>query len=76
MSENNGTVVPVWTLTTGDPGHLPVLGDDGALTPGRLAELRTALAAFAASPLVTLEAHPLPARAGFVARTPRPPDRR
>lgn len=61
MSDNDGTIVPVWTLTTGDPGRLPVLGDDGALTPGRLAELRTALAAFAASPLVTLEAHPLPA---------------
>jgi hypothetical protein len=54
------TSVPVWTLSTSDVSGVPALGDGDALTPERLAELRTALAAFVAAPLVTLEAHPLP----------------
>lgn len=51
---------PVWTLTTQDrPETLPIpVGDH--LTPERLAELRSALAAFSETPLVTLEAHALP----------------
>ncbi|WP_211592310.1 hypothetical protein [Microbispora sp. H10836] len=38
-----------------------VLGDEG-MTPARLAELRTVLAALADSPIATLEAHPIPTR--------------
>ena len=52
--------VPVWTLSTSDASNVPGIANGGALTPERLAELRTALAAFSSVPLVTLEAHPLP----------------
>lgn len=38
------------------------LAGEDVLTPERLAELRTALAAFSSAPMVTLEAHPLPTR--------------
>ena len=51
--------VPVWTLATEDV-HVPrVIGDD-VMTPERLAELRSALAAFANTPIATLAVHPLP----------------
>ncbi|KRB43020.1 hypothetical protein [Terrabacter sp. Root181] len=62
MSDEDTTVVPFWTLSTADTASVPAVSADGALTPGRLAELRSALAAFATAPLVTLEAHPLPKR--------------
>lgn len=62
MSDVAGTIVPVWTLSTAPTGTVPALADEGALTPERLSELRSALAAFASAPLVTLEAHPLPAK--------------
>lgn len=62
MSAADGTVVPVWTLSTVENAVFPELNDDGPLSPERLSELRTALAAFASAPLVTLEAHPLPAK--------------
>ncbi|MFI5696759.1 hypothetical protein ACIA58_33200 [Kribbella sp. NPDC051586] len=52
--------VPVWTLSTSDASNVPGIANADALTPERLAELRTALAAFSSVPLVTLEAHPLP----------------
>ncbi|MEU0963607.1 hypothetical protein ABZ328_29295 [Micromonospora aurantiaca] len=58
--------VPVWTLAT-DPEkvsqavELPV--DHKGMTPERLAGLRQALAAFLDTPLVTVEAYPLPATA-------------
>ncbi|WP_435589769.1 hypothetical protein [Micromonospora aurantiaca (nom. illeg.)] len=58
--------VPVWTLAT-DPekvsraAELPV--DHKGMTPERLAGLRQALAAFLETPLVTVEAYPLPAEA-------------
>ncbi|MEU4603457.1 hypothetical protein AB0F43_10795 [Kribbella sp. NPDC023972] len=52
--------VPVWTLSTADVSSIPAVDDGDALTPDRLAELRTALATFSSVPLVTLEAHPLP----------------
>lgn len=63
MSEVDGTVVPLWTLST-DEGStaLPAFPDEGGLTPERLSALRSALAAFASTPLVTLEAHPLPVK--------------
>jgi hypothetical protein len=54
------SVVPVWTLSTSSATKIPALADSDALTPARLSELRSALAAFADSPIVTLEAHPLP----------------
>jgi hypothetical protein len=40
-----------------------VLGND-SMNPARLAELRTALATLADSPIATLEAHPMPAERG------------
>ncbi|GAA4956349.1 hypothetical protein GCM10023205_18130 [Yinghuangia aomiensis] len=60
MSVEEPSAVPVWTLATSDDPTLPAVADGSALTPDRLTELRTALAAFSSAPLVTLEAHPLP----------------
>jgi hypothetical protein len=60
MSDVDTTVVPFWTLSTADTPGLPAVSIECALSPGRLAELRSALATFSAAPLVTLEAHPLP----------------
>lgn len=62
MSDVGGTIVPVWTLTTVQGATVPTFGDEGGLSSERLSELRSALTAFASAPLVTLEAHPLPAR--------------
>lgn len=64
------TTVPVWTLSTTSQAQAPVPIGEAALTPERLAELRTALAAFADSPVVTLEAHPLTKRRGRSAGLP------
>jgi hypothetical protein len=58
VTTDNKTLVPVWTLATEAVSVSNVLGDDG-MTPARLAELRTVLAALADSPIVTLEAHPI-----------------
>jgi hypothetical protein len=60
MSDEDAPVVPVWTLSTSDDSSVPVMAGGDALTAERLAELRSALAAFSSAPLVTLEAHPLP----------------
>lgn len=57
MSDSKA-VVPVWTLATRDVS-VPAIMDD-AMTPERLGELRTVLAAMADAPIVTLEAHPMP----------------
>lgn len=62
MSDEASTIVPVWTLSTIEGATVPVFADEGALSPERLSELRSALAAFASAPMVTLEAHPLPAK--------------
>src|SRR3954451_13596618 len=62
MSDLDGTMVPVWTLSTIQGATVPAFADGGALSAERLSELRSALAAFASAPVVTLEAHPLPAR--------------
>ncbi|TGB44638.1 hypothetical protein [Mycolicibacterium peregrinum] len=59
MSDGEKTVVPVWTLATRDVS-VPAITDDNALTPQRLDELRTVLAALADAPIATLEAHPAP----------------
>lgn len=60
MADEGKSVVPVWTLVTTDNPKTLALSDEDALTPERLSELRSALAAFSDSPVVTLEAHPLP----------------
>jgi hypothetical protein len=60
MSDEDTAVVPVWTLSTSDTPSVPAFAGEDALTPERLAELRSALATFSSVPLVTLEAHPLP----------------
>lgn len=57
MSDSKA-VVPVWTLATRDVS-VPAIMDD-TMTPERLGELRTVLAAMADSPIATLEAHPMP----------------
>lgn len=62
MSDEAGTIVPVWTLSTIEGATVPEFADEGVLSSERLSELRSALAAFASAPLVTLEAHPLPAK--------------
>lgn len=59
MSDGDKMVVPVWTLATRDVA-VPAITDDNALTPQRLDELRTVLAALADAPIATLEAHPAP----------------
>src|SRR3954470_6684837 len=60
MNDTDAKVVPIWTLSTSQATTLvPAVADQGTLTPERLTELRSALAAFSSAPLVTLEAHPL-----------------
>lgn len=58
MTSSANNVVPIWTLATRDV-PVPAISND-RLTPERLGELRTALAAMADAPIATLEAHPLP----------------
>ncbi|MEU7841041.1 hypothetical protein AB0B39_08735 [Micromonospora sp. NPDC049114] len=53
--------VPVWTLAT-EAVRVPSVLPEGGMTPARLAELRTALATLAESPIATLEAHPISTR--------------
>ncbi|MDF2051155.1 hypothetical protein [Arthrobacter sp. Cr_A7] len=59
MTNKNNELVPVWTLATTEVSVTDVLGSEG-LTPARLSELRTVLAALADSPIATLEMHPMP----------------
>lgn len=70
MSHEENPTAPVWTLSTSEGSGIPAIADGDALTPERLAELRTALAAFSSVPLVTLEAHPLPKRRDGLAGLP------
>jgi hypothetical protein len=58
VTADSNVPVPVWTLATEEVSVPDLLGDE-AMTPARLAELRTALATLAASPIATLEAHPI-----------------
>ncbi|MET3366937.1 UNVERIFIED_CONTAM: hypothetical protein ABIE34_000158 [Jeotgalibacillus campisalis] len=60
MTDYGKSVVPVWTLTTEDIS-IPRLFDEDTLTPARLTELRTVLAALATAPIATLEMHAKPA---------------
>lgn len=60
MNDIDAPVVPIWTLSTSQAATLfPAGAAQGTLTPERLRELRSALAAFSSAPVVTLEAHPL-----------------
>ena len=61
MTDDGKTVVPVFTLATKNES-IPDVGFKGTLTPERLSELRTVLAAMADSPITTLEVHPAPAK--------------
>ncbi|MFJ7983897.1 hypothetical protein [Streptomyces sp. NPDC096351] len=61
MIDYRKTTVPVWALATRDVRVAP-FGGEQRMTAGRLAELRTVLAALADEPVATLEAHPLPER--------------
>jgi hypothetical protein len=70
MSDEDTAVVPVWTLSTSDTPRVPAFAGEDALTPERLAELRSALATFSSVPLVTLEAHPLPKKRDRAAGLP------
>jgi hypothetical protein len=60
VTNPEGTVVPVWTLVTDAVSFLPNVMSGEAMTPGRLTELRSVLAALADAPIATLEAYPLP----------------
>ncbi|MFG2616482.1 hypothetical protein ACGFXC_02585 [Streptomyces sp. NPDC048507] len=60
MTDDRKTTVPVWTLATADV-RVPGLTAGESMTAERLAELRGVLAVLADEPVVTLEAHPLPA---------------
>lgn len=59
MASDDHVEVPIWTLAT-DAATVPLVGDFSAMSPERLDELRTVLAALADTPIATLEAHPLP----------------
>ncbi|MCR1981389.1 hypothetical protein NSA53_03935 [Cellulosimicrobium cellulans] len=59
MTHDSGATVPVWTLAT-THAHAPIVSLDDSMTAGRLAELRSVLAALSNQPIATLEAHPLP----------------
>lgn len=60
MTKDGAQIVPVWTLSTKSASHLPTGLGEEVMTSQRLTELRSALAAFVDSPVVTVEAHPLP----------------
>lgn len=71
MNDHDAAVVPVWTLSASEATTpVPLVTDGGTLTPERLSELRSALAAFSSAPLVTLEAHPLAKKRGRSAGLP------
>ena len=59
MTAEGKTLVPVYALATKSVS-VPDVGFTGTMTPERLSELRTVLAAMADSPITTLEVHPAP----------------
>lgn len=61
MVDDSHNVIPLWRLATHQE-TVPSIGDNQAMTPQRLDELRTVLAAMADNPIATLEAHPLPSQ--------------
>ena len=60
MTYESNSIVPVWTLATGDV-RVPAVSMDEPMTAERLADLRGALASLADHPVATLEMRPLPA---------------
>lgn len=58
MGNDEQAMVPVWALATENVA-VPDLLESSGMTSARLAELRTALAALADSPIATLEAYPI-----------------
>lgn len=62
MNDASSNTTPVWALSTAEGAAAPAVTGHDSLTPERLAELRSALAVFADTPVVTLEAHPLASR--------------
>jgi hypothetical protein len=61
VTDDRKLPAPVWMLATEDV-NVPDVTGGAQMTPERLAELRTALATLADSPIATLEAHPLTAK--------------
>jgi hypothetical protein len=59
MTDENKTIVPVWTLATGDV-RIPAVSLDQPMSADRLDELRGVLATLADQPIATLEVYPLP----------------
>lgn len=59
MADENKTIVPVWTLATGDV-RVSDVSLDKPMSAERLNELRGVLATLADQPIATLEVHPLP----------------
>jgi hypothetical protein len=59
VTDDSNAIVPVWTLATGDL-PVPAVSVAEPMTPERLTELRSVLAALADQPIATLEVHPLP----------------
>jgi hypothetical protein len=59
MTDENKTIVPVWTLATGDV-RIPAFSLDQPMSADRLDELRGVLATLADQPIATLEVCPLP----------------
>lgn len=59
MTDGGSREIQVWALAAGEV-NVPPFADEGPMTPDRLSELRTALAALAKVPIATLEVHPLP----------------
>ena len=59
MADESKTIVPVWTLATGDV-RVPDVSLDKPMSAERLNELRGVLATLADQPIATLEVHPLP----------------
>lgn len=59
MVDDSTPPAPVWTLATREVTVPPLLSN-ATMTPERLAELRTVLAAMADAPIATLEVHPIP----------------
>lgn len=58
MTGPNEAVVSVWTLAAEETSAPPLITPD-SMTAEQLSALRTALAAFADTPIATLEAHPI-----------------
>src|SRR6185436_15913124 len=59
MTDGTKSIVPVWTLATGDV-RVPAVSLDEPMSAARLNELRGVLATLADQPIATLEAYQVP----------------